>query len=126
MRKGVLVVIAILVPLLFAINILRSFYLPDGEYVGMSYILSKFSEYDFNTSDYLLEVAEVGAAWDFVNIPDLTFDEWLEQFFPAIWTTISMPFQMLFLVCQDVLTVITFIIDVLGFYPGAPESAVGG
>lgn len=119
MKKGILIVIGILVPILFAVNILRSFYLPDGEYVGMSYILEKFSDYDFNTSDYIYEVAQVGASWEFVELPDLEWTEWILEFFVALWYSICLPFRILFLVCQDLLTVITFIIDVLGFYPGS-------
>lgn len=126
MKKGILVVLGILVPVLFAINILRSFYLEDGTYVGLTYILQRFDDYDFNSTDYIYEIAQVGSSWEAVGFPDLSLGDQIEAVFVALFNTIALPVRIFFLICQDLLTVISFIIDVLGFYPGAQESAVGG
>lgn len=126
MKKSILLIVGIIVPLIFAVNILRSFYLEDGDFVGLTYMLRKFEGFDNNTSDYIYEIAQVGASWRAITLPDLTIGQWLENFFVALWDSICLPFQIIFLLCQDMLNVIDFIIDILGFYPGAPEGAVGG
>ena len=124
MKRVFVILLSLIIPILFAVNILLSFYIDsDDTFVGTQYMLQRFENCNFNTSQYIFEIANVGASWENVAKPDLNFWEGFASVFIALWDSIVLPFKIVFYACQDLLEVLTFIVDVLGY---DPSRAVGG
>ena len=131
-KAFIIAILALPIPLLFTINIIRTQVAEENETITTTEMLGKISNLDLSFSSTYLQIAESGKSWELFaeNINsdnmfgdeegDFTFKKFFEtikNFFQAIWQSICIPFVLIGEICTMLYECIMVFVSFVGFVP---------